>query len=159
MKKVLDIGLGCDNLRSVLLSALAGKFLIGWTGHQRVRTFTRSNASLSQFEPDPIDRETHVCFPSDRAVASRHCVHPKINGPLQDVSLGRSEAERARLGNGGQWASAERVNSGDSPTTLHTNCLFNPYLLSQDVRTDENSSKGAKPLKQYRRSLPGGRFL
>jgi hypothetical protein len=101
---------------------------------------TPTNAPFSQFERAAVCRETYVCFRLWATVASRHCVQPEINGPLQYVDRDRSAEEKRRLA----------IPGNDAVVDLHTaaasGSIENKAVpdFSSNARADEHNALSLK---------------
>lgn len=114
----------------------------------RFPTDALANVNHPQFDfgVRVLCRKTYVCFRFRATVASRHCVHPEINGPLFYVTpTGPGMREQGLVTEVMGWCRKGKLQRYSS--TLHANGLLNQYLLSQECRTDENSVRGAQPPK------------
>lgn len=120
LKKLLDISRGRSILRLVLLSGRAGQSLSRVRRSPEGKMLHPTNATHSQFERVLICRETYVCFPSNRAVASALSVKLGINTARTTLNLARSEEERARLRDGRQrpGSDGKSWNRSDHPRVM-----------------------------------------
>lgn len=131
-------------------------FIIGMTSSSGVPVYSSrgsgprleeknpANDQLLQFELS-IRRETYVCFQRKLTVASRHCVQPKINGPLHCTTLIRSEDEEEKAGEipGNELVvdPANKRRCAPVHREITVSSLFKSGL------TDENSGEGEEPSK------------
>ncbi len=136
-KKVLDFGsVGCDRLKPSLV--LGVPLTPDWVSGPQAKEFHPVNDPHFQFGFVSFDRETYVCFLSVReTVGSRHD-SPENDGPLFHAEASTGQRKREQGSGTVDNGSVRKVNPRTRSAHPRDNGPLNWYLLSQELRTDEN---------------------